>query len=43
VALTPTGIHRTPDGDDLVYVLPVQFPLDPSTELTCDWRDGDLW
>ena len=42
-ALTPTGIERTPEHDGAVYVLPVAARLDLSGELTCDWRDGDVW
>jgi aminoglycoside 2'-N-acetyltransferase I len=42
-ALTPTGIMRTEDEDDSVFVLPVSAPLDLRGELTCDWRDGDVW
>jgi aminoglycoside 2'-N-acetyltransferase I len=42
-ALTPTGITRTADEDGWVYVLAVGVPLDLSGELTCDWRDGDVW
>ena len=42
-ALTPTGITRTEEEDGSIYVLPVTVPLDLSGELTCDWRDGDLW
>jgi aminoglycoside 2'-N-acetyltransferase I len=42
-ALTPTGIARTEGEDGCVYVLPVSVPLDLSGELTCDWRDGDVW
>jgi aminoglycoside 2'-N-acetyltransferase I len=42
-ALTPTGVERTPDDDGGVYVLPVTARLDLSAELTCDWRDGDVW
>jgi aminoglycoside 2'-N-acetyltransferase I len=42
-ALTPTGIQRTPDEDDCIYVLPLGAPLDLSGELCCDWRDGDVW
>jgi aminoglycoside 2'-N-acetyltransferase I len=42
-ALTPGGIVRTEDEDDSIYVLPVSAPLDLSGELTCDWRDGDVW
>jgi aminoglycoside 2'-N-acetyltransferase I len=42
-ALTPTGIERTVEHDGCVYVLPVAARLDLSGELTCDWRDGDVW
>jgi len=42
-ALTPAGVRRTEDDDGCLYVLPVAVPLDLSSELTCDWRDGDLW
>jgi aminoglycoside 2'-N-acetyltransferase I len=42
-ALTPTGIQRTPDEDGYIYVLPVDAPLDLAGELTCDWREGDVW
>ena len=42
-ALTPTGIERTEEDDGSIYVLPVTVPLDLSGELTCDWRDGDVW
>jgi aminoglycoside 2'-N-acetyltransferase I len=42
-ALTPTGIERTEEEDGCVHVLPLMAPLDLSGELTCDWRDGDLW
>ena len=42
-AVSPTGIRRTPDDDGNVYVLPVAAALDLSGELTCDWRDGDVW
>jgi aminoglycoside 2'-N-acetyltransferase I len=42
-ALTPDGIRRTPDEDGFIYVLPGDAPLDLSGELTCDWRDGDVW
>jgi aminoglycoside 2'-N-acetyltransferase I len=41
-ALTPTGVERTEEEDDGVFVLPVA-PLDLSGDLTCDWRDGDVW
>jgi aminoglycoside 2'-N-acetyltransferase I len=42
-ALTPDGIRMTPDSDGAIYVLQVTIPLDPAGELTCDWRDGDVW
>jgi aminoglycoside 2'-N-acetyltransferase I len=42
-ALTPTGIMRTAGEDGSIYVLPVAVPLDLFGELTCDWRDGDVW
>jgi aminoglycoside 2'-N-acetyltransferase I len=42
-ALTPAGIKRTEEEDGCIYVLPVDVPLDLSSELTCDWRDGDPW
>jgi aminoglycoside 2'-N-acetyltransferase I len=42
-ALTPTGPVRTPDEDGSVHVLPLGAALDVAGELTCDWRDGDLW
>jgi aminoglycoside 2'-N-acetyltransferase I len=42
-ALTPDGIRRTQDDDGSVYVLPVAITLDLAGELTCDWRDGDVW
>jgi aminoglycoside 2'-N-acetyltransferase I len=42
-ALTPGGIKRTEEEDGCIYVLPLEVPLDLSSELTCDWRDGDAW
>ena len=42
-ALTPAGIRRTPDDDGCLYVFELDVPLDLSGELTCDWRDGDVW
>ncbi len=41
--LTPTGIKRTEEEDGCIYVLPLGVSLDLSGELTCDWRDGDVW
>ena len=42
-ALTPAGTERTPDDDGGVFVLAVTAALDLDAELTCDYRDGDLW
>jgi aminoglycoside 2'-N-acetyltransferase I len=42
-ALTPAGIERTAEEDGCIYVLPLAVPLDLFGELTCDWRDGDVW
>jgi aminoglycoside 2'-N-acetyltransferase I len=42
-ALTPAGITRTLAKDGCIYVLPMEVSLDLSSELVCDWRDGDLW
>lgn len=42
-ALTPTGIQPTEADDGSIYVFPLSAPLDLSRELTCDWRDGDVW
>ena len=42
-ALTPAGIRPTPDDDGCVFVFELAVPLDLSGELTCDWRDGDVW
>jgi aminoglycoside 2'-N-acetyltransferase I len=42
-ALTPTGIRRTTEDDGCLYVFELAVPLDLDGELTCDWRDGDVW
>jgi aminoglycoside 2'-N-acetyltransferase I len=42
-ALTPAGIVRTAEEDGGVYVLPGAAVLDLTAELTCDWREGDVW
>lgn len=42
-ALAPTGPVRTPEDDGTVLVLPAGIDLDTSTELMCDWRDGNVW
>ncbi|MEO6794693.1 MAG: GNAT family N-acetyltransferase [Mycobacterium sp.] len=41
--LAPTGPVRTPAADGTVFVMPVEFDLDTTAELACDWRDGDVW
>ncbi|HEX7322927.1 MAG TPA: GNAT family N-acetyltransferase [Mycobacterium sp.] len=53
--LGPTGPVRTANADATVFVLPVTLPdgepdspdapdaLDAEAELTCDWRDGEVW
>jgi aminoglycoside 2'-N-acetyltransferase I len=45
--LAPAGVTRTPDDDNALFALPVDLPeglvLDPTAEITCDWRDGDVW
>lgn len=42
-ALTPKGVERTADDDGAIYVLPQAIQMDLSAELTCDYRDGDVW
>ena len=42
-ALTPAGIVRTPDEEGSIFVWPAGQVLDMNGELTCDWRDGDVW
>lgn len=42
-AFTPSGIIRTEEEDGGIFVLPVTAPLDLTGELTCDWRNGDVW
>ncbi|MGI8731208.1 MAG: GNAT family N-acetyltransferase [Solirubrobacteraceae bacterium] len=41
--LSPAGIERTVADDGSVYVLPIAVEVDTTLELTCDWRDGDVW
>jgi aminoglycoside 2'-N-acetyltransferase I len=41
--LAPLGVTRTPDDDGSLFVLPVSVELDTTAEITCDWRDGDVW
>lgn len=42
-ALTPVGVVRTPDEDDCIFVWPGDQAMNIADELTCDWRDGDVW
>ncbi|MFI6156453.1 GNAT family N-acetyltransferase [Kitasatospora sp. NPDC051170] len=42
-ALTPEGVRPTPEEAGAIFVLPGAAPLDLSGELTCDWRDGEVW
>lgn len=42
-AFTPVGTVRTPADDGSVFVLPVGVAVEPTGELTCDWRSGDPW
>jgi len=42
-ALTPTAIEPTPADDGGIHVLEHAVVLDVLGELTCDWRDGDVW
>ena len=42
-ALTPSGVVRTQEEEGHIYVLPAGAELDLGEELTCDWRDGDVW
>jgi len=41
--LSPDGVLPTPDDDDSIFVLPVTADLDTTGEITCDYRDGDVW
>lgn len=41
--LAPSGLTRTPEDDTCVFVLPVGVDLDPTADLVCDWRSGDVW
>ena len=43
-ALTPAGRVRTADDDGGIYVLETPgVPLDLEADLTCGWREGDVW
>ena len=40
---TPRGRVATPGDDGSVFVRAGDQPLDLDGELTCDWREGDVW
>jgi len=42
-ALTPSGIVPTGEEEGSIYVMALEHRLDLDGELTCDWREGDLW
>jgi aminoglycoside 2'-N-acetyltransferase I len=42
-ALTPGGVIRTEDEEGAIFVFPGPVPVDLDGDLTCDWRDGDVW
>jgi aminoglycoside 2'-N-acetyltransferase I len=42
-ALTPAGVVRTPEEEGCIFVRQGQVSLDLDGELTCDFRDGDVW
>ncbi|HEY2771699.1 MAG TPA: GNAT family N-acetyltransferase [Solirubrobacteraceae bacterium] len=42
-AISPDGVMPTPWEDGSIYVFPVTSALDLDGELTCDWREGDVW
>jgi aminoglycoside 2'-N-acetyltransferase I len=39
------GPRRTPEEDGFILVLltPTSPPIDITTEISCDWRPGDVW
>ncbi len=41
--LAPAGVNRTPEDDHSLFVLPVSVEVDTTADITCDWRDGDVW
>ena len=41
--LAPSGLAPTPDDDGSIFVLPLSADLDTAGEITCDYRDGDVW
>ncbi len=41
--LAPAGVTRTPNADGSLFVMPIGAELDTSGDITCDWRDGEVW
>lgn len=41
--LAPAGLNRTPEDDHSLFVLPVSVEVDTTADITCDWREGDVW
>lgn len=42
-AFTPDGITHQPDVEGAVLVFGAGDDIDLDADLTCDWRNGDLW
>jgi aminoglycoside 2'-N-acetyltransferase I len=42
-ALTTSGVKNVELERELYVYLPHTESFDPAEELTCDWREGDLW
>ena len=43
-AMTAAGVVRTPAEDGWIFVLPVTgVDVSLGGELTCDFREGDVW
>jgi aminoglycoside 2'-N-acetyltransferase I len=43
LTMTPSGPVPTARDDEDVYVFEAGVALDVAGDLTCDWRDGDIW
>lgn len=41
--LAPEGRIRTAGDDDSILVLPNNIDVDVAGDLSCDWRNGDVW
>jgi aminoglycoside 2'-N-acetyltransferase I len=42
-AFTPEGIIRTQEDEDCLYYMPVSVQIDPTQDITCEYREGDVW